>query len=77
MTEAEVLALVADTLNMDPDELGTDLDTDHTEWDSVDVMALLGVLQRAGVPAKLPDDWRAIHSLGGILGLFRAANLLE
>lgn len=77
MTEDEVLDLVADTLNMDREQLGDDMEYDHTEWDSVDVMTLLGVFRREGVVVVIPDHWRAIHTLGGILGLFREQDRLN
>jgi acyl carrier protein len=78
MTTNEVLELIADTINVSAEELRTEeTGADHLEWDSLDIMALLARLQKSGVSVVIPDDLSALHSVDGILELFRASGKLE
>jgi acyl carrier protein len=72
LTVTEIMEFVGDILNVPAEELLSEFDTAHPEWDSLDLMALLAALSKRDIIVD-PREIDAIRSPAGIVGLFRAA----
>lgn len=76
MTQEQIITMMANTLNMAEGDLIDDMDRDHDEWDSLDMVGLLAAISRAGIIVP-PMDVPRIRTVTGVIDIFRQAGKLE
>jgi acyl carrier protein len=73
MNEEKFLAKVAGLANVAPDEIADDTPITPAEWDSVDVLDLISIIDESfGITVPL-DKVNATHTVGELRALVREA----
>jgi acyl carrier protein len=76
LTEDQIVQLVADALDVPTDWLTDDgLESEHPEWDSLDMVKLLLALRQEGIIVEV-ENVATLRSVAGIIGVFHDAGRL-